>query len=473
MAIPVCGEGAAIKRVVVIGAGLAGLAAASSLAERGFHVRLLERKSIPGGRASSYDAQDTGETVDNCQHILMRCCTSLWQFYGQAGVQDQIRWTDRLRFLEPNGRISTLGGSRLPAPFHLMPSFFRLRFLGPADKWAIAGALMRMLRSRSPGNPRAGADVLMTDWLRASRQTPRAVERFWRPILVSALNEEPERCSARYAFQIFRQGFLAHPHAYEMGVPCRPLRDLYGSCVASIQRRGGDVSFRTSVRQFRREGSRVSGVDLSDGSVEADYVVSAVPFDEVGPLVGNGAADGFFRRWEPMEVSPISAVHLWWDRPVTEMPHAALLDRQVQWMFNKTRDFARDEPGTYMGLVVSASRDWLGRSRREILEIAEREVREAFPATEGAQVIKSAVIKEARATFSPVPGVDDLRPPPETPISNLFLAGDWVRNGWPATMEAAVRSGYHAAERILVAEGRPETLVAPDLPWEAVIGSAG
>src|SRR5689334_2678905 len=139
------------------------------------------------------------------------------------------------------------------------------------------------------------------------------------------------------------------------------------------------------------------------------------------------------------------------------MPHAALLDRQVQWMFNKTRDFARDDGGTYMGLVVSASRDWLGRPRREILEIAEREVREAFPGTAGAQVVKSAVIKEARATFSAVPGVDDLRPPPETPIRNLFLAGDWVQSGWPATMEGAVRSGYTAAERILGAEGRPES----------------
>jgi uncharacterized protein with NAD-binding domain and iron-sulfur cluster len=163
-------------------------------------------------------------------------------------------------------------------------------------------------------------------------------------------------------------------------------------------------------------------------------------------------------------------VHLWWDRPVTDLPHAALLDRQVQWMFNKTGDFARSDPGTYMGLVVSASYDWLERPRREILELAEREVREAFAGTHGASVLKAAVIKEARATYSAVPGVDELRPPPETPIASLILAGDWVRNGWPATMEAAVRSGYQAAERVLAAEGRPEAVLAPDLPWQAVMG---
>lgn len=460
-------EGTVIKRVVVIGAGLAGLAAASALAERGFRVHLCERKSIPGGRASSYDAQETGEPIDNCQHILMRCCTNLWQFYGQAGVQDRVRWIDRLHFLEPNGRRSVLGGSRLPAPFHLMPSFFRVRFLGAADKWAVATAFMRMLRSAGPK-----PDLLMSDWLRATRQTRRAIERFWRPILVSALNEEPERCSARYAFQVFRQGFLAHPRAYEMGVPRVPLRELYGPCVEALQRQGCEVGFRSSVKGLRVEEDRVTAVELADGSLPADHVVSAVPFDGVAALLPDGLArDPFFRRWEGMTVSPISAVHLWWDRAVTDMDHAALLDREVQWMFNKTRDFSRGDGGTYMGLVVSASRDWLNRSRREILEIAEREVRESFPGTAGAAVVKSAVIKEARATFSAGPDIDALRPPADTPVPNLFLAGDWVQNGWPSTMEAAVRSGYQAAERVLAAEGRPEALLAPDLPWTAVIGN--
>lgn len=455
---------------MVIGAGLAGLAAAAKLTERGFQVSLLERKSIPGGRASSYDAQDTGETVDNCQHILMRCCTNLQRFYADAGVGDRIRWTSSLTFQEPNGRTSVLSGSRrLPAPFHLMPSFFRLRFLSPADKWAVANALMGMLRSTGPKPDRP-----MMDWLRATRQTPRAIERFWRPILVSALNEEPEQCSARYAFQIFRQGFLAHPHAYEMGVPSVPLRELYGPCVEHIRRGGGDVRFRASVKKLQVQAGRVTGVELADGSLPADYVVSAAPFDVVPELLPEAhAADPFFRRWEKMEVSPISGVHLWWDRTVTEMPHAALLDRQVQWMFNKTADFSRGEGGTYMGLVVSASRDWIRLSRGEILEITEREVREAFPGTAGAKIVKSAVIKEAKATYSAVPGVDAMRPPSETPLANLYLAGDWVQNGWPSTMEAAVRSGYMAAERVLAAEGRPDTLLVPDLPWTAAIGVRG
>lgn len=450
---------------MVIGAGLAGLAAASALVERGFSVQVLERKSIPGGRASSYDAQDTGETVDNCQHILMRCCTNLWQFYGKAGVQDRIRWIDRLTFLEPNGRRSVLGGSRLPAPFHLMPSFFRLSFLGPADKWGVANALMRMLRSTGPQ-----PDSSMLDWLRATRQTPRAISRFWAPILVSALNEDPERCSARYAFKIFREGFLAHPHAFEMGVPQVPLRDLYGPCVQQLQDAGADVRFRSVVRRIRTENDRVTAVELDGETLPADYVVSAVSFDVMANLLPGAITDPFFGRFPRIESSPISGVHLWWDREVTDMGHAALLDRQVQWMFNKTQDFTRGAKGTYMGLVVSASRDWLRRSRGEILEIAEREIRESFPGTQGASVVKSAIIKEARATYSVRPGIDKLRPTTETPIRSLYLAGDWVQNGWPSTMEAAVRSGYLAAESILTAEQRPAKVLVPDLPVTALIG---
>jgi zeta-carotene desaturase len=447
---------------VVIGAGLAGLAAATALSERGFAVTLLERKSIPGGRASSYDAQDTDETVDNCQHVAMRCCTNLLDFYERTGVSNKLRWIDRLHFLEPNGRASVLSGNpNLPAPFHLLPSFFRLQFLSPADKWSLANALMRMLRSTGPK-----PDVPMMEWLRQTRQTSGAIERFWRPILVSALNEEPELCSARYAFQVFRQGFLSHPRAYEMGVPSVPLRELYAPGIELLQKRGAEVHFRSSARAFLPEGRVVRRIRTDQSDLEADYVISAVPQTALGDLLP--ATDP--QPWRKLETVPISAVHFWWDRTVTEMDHAALLDRQVQWMFNKTRDFARGEGGTYMGLVVSASRDWLPMARRDILAVAEKEIRETFPGTKGATIVKSAVIKEANATFRCAPGVDALRPPPETPFRNLFLAGDWVQNGWPSTMEAAVRSGYQAAERVLAAEGRPEPVLLPDLPWQAVVG---
>jgi squalene-associated FAD-dependent desaturase len=388
-------------------------------------------------------------------------------------VQDRIRWFDTLAFMDRKGQVSTLRGSRLPAPFHLLPSFFRTRFLTRADKLGIARALMSLLR---PPDEALGQSITAMEWLRRTGQTPGAIERFWRVILVSALNEEPERCAASYAWQIFRLGFLAHPQAYQMGVPAVPLRDLYEPCVADIRRRGGEVHYRQVARALQTDAAgQVTGVRMADGSVvPADYVVSALPFDALPELLPEGyRSDPFFSGFPQMENSPISAVHLWYDREITRLDHAVLLDRPVQWMFNKTRNYARaGDQGSYLGLVVSASRDWIRRSRREILEVAEREVREAFPGAAGAKILKSAVIKEAKATFSASPGIDRLRPPAETPLKGLYLAGDWTRTGWPATMEGAVRSGYLAAERILADVGQPANVVRADLPWQSVLGRA-
>ncbi len=426
-------------------------------------MELLEGKSIPGGRASSYEAQDTGEPVDNCQHVLMGCCTNLLQFYEHAGVRDRIAWIDAIRFLATDGNHSVLRASRLPAPFHLMPSFFRLGFLSASDKVAIGSALFSLL---APAPPR---DEPLAAWLTRRRQPHRAISRFWRPIVVSALNEEPERCSFLMARKIFREGFLSHPRAYEMGIPRVPLLDLYRPCVAAIEAGGGTVRFRARARGLRLERGMATGVATTDGVVDADYVISTLPWDAAGEVLGPAAGVAVGRAAAELQPSPISAVHLWWDREVTTMPHAALLDREVQWMFNKTSDYARDG-GTHMGLVVSASRDWLPRGRREILALAEAEMRAAFPGTAGASVRHSALIKEARATFSPAPGVDAIRPGPDTALPNLFIGGDWTRTGWPSTMEGAVRGGLLAAEGVLAAEGRPETLLAPDLPWLSRLG---
>lgn len=454
----------AIRHVVVAGAGLAGLAAAEALVRRGMQVTLLEQKSIPGGRASSYEAQGAPGMVDNCQHILLGCCVNLREFYRRTGVDDRISWTRSIRFQEAGGRVSVLSSARLPAPFHVLPSFLLLKFLTPGEKWSIARALMLMLLSTGPR-----PDCSFSEWLDERGQPRRAVERFWRPIIVSALNEEPERCSARYAFQIFRQGFLGHRNASALGSPRVPLRELYGPCVDALRRAGADVRFRSAVRAIQVRDGRVCGVAAGDGTVEADAVIVALNFDRAADLMEPHLGSRAVEPWRRLQPSPITGVHLWWDRPVMPHENLALLDREVQWIFNKNGD-ADGAGGAHVGLVVSASREWMPLSRAEILERCEREMREALPAAREGRITSAAVLKEAKATYSPAPGVDELRPEPSVGLPNLWLAGDWVRNGWPATMEAAVRSGWIAAEHCLEAAGRPESLLAPDLPWQPIVG---
>lgn len=436
---------------IVIGGGLAGLAAAAALASAGHQVDLIEARGFLGGRATSYpvtSADESSETIDNCQHILLRCCVNLLDFYRRLGVSNKIEFHRTFHFVEPGGRQSVFEAGALPSPLHFTGSFARLPFLELADKVSMARAILALRRERGR---RDDLDrITMLDWLREKRQTPRAIERFWRQVLVSAVNEELGRMAALHGFQVFWLGFLARPDSYEMGVPRVPLGELYGSDAWSGMT-NVRLTLRAPVERIVIEDGRVQGV-LAGGSLrKADYYVSGLPFERLA-----AAAPDLDIDLSAFSHSPITGIHLWFDRPVTDLPHAALLDRTIQWMFNKGE-------GRYVQLVVSASRSLVEKSRQDIIALALAELAEFFPAAAHARLEKAHVVKEVRATFSARPGLEQRRPPSATGIPNLFLAGDWTRSGWPATMEGAVRSGYLAAEALTAAAGAPRKFLLPDI----------
>ncbi len=287
-------------------------------------------------------------------------------------------------------------------------------------------------------------------WLERHGQTKQAIDRFWAPVLVSALNEELERTSVRYAAMVFRDSFLKSAEAGRMGIPAVPLSDLYGTAAGYIEARGGKVHMRAAVESFRHEGD---GVRLCVGGeeVRADYAVLATPFNGIEKLLAGTPEMAALRRDAcSLQSSPITGIHLWFDREITPLEHAVLLERTIQWMFHKSKILAtrRDSApsGSYVELVVSSSKSLVDKARQEIIDLAVRELAEFFPSVREAKLTKATVIKEVHATFSPAPGSDAFRPSHTTPCPRLFLAGDWTATGWPATMEGAVRSGYGAAE---------------------------
>jgi zeta-carotene desaturase len=429
--------------VLIAGGGLAGLSAAAALGGAGFEVDLFEARPFLGGRATSYPIpgsdEEPAETIDNCQHILLRCCVNLLDFYQRLGVRDRIRFYREFYFIEPGGRISVLRRGRLPAPFHFTGSFLRMRCLNRADKLAIARALVAIRRERTR---RKDLDrISMLDWLLQKRQTPRAIDRFWRQVLVSAVNEDLDRMAAVHGFQVFWLGFLARADSYEMGIPTVPLAQLYAD--GAWQRLGNvRIHLRSPVERIDDSGFTVAGQRRT-----ADHYICALPFERL-EAVGLPAPQ--------FEHSPITGVHLWFDREVTTLPHAILLDRTMQWMFNKDR-------GRYLQLVVSASRALTNLSRNDIVDIAIGDLRLYFPRVREANLVKARVVKEQRATFSAAPETESLRPTPQSALPNVFLAGDWTRTGWPATMEGAVRSGYLAAEAVAQRAGTPALFLLPDI----------
>ena len=436
---------------IVIGGGLAGLAASAALGSAGFEVDVYEGRPFFGGRATSYPVTAAGEepeTIDNCQHILLRCCVNLLDLYRRLGVAGRIQFHREFFFMEPGGRTSILRSGMLPSPLHFTESFARMKFLDMADKLAVARGLLAIRRERTR---RDDLDrITMLDWLREKKQTPRAISRFWNQVLVSAINEDLDRMAAAHGFQVFWLGFLANSKSYEMGVPAVPLGELYGS---EAWKRVSTVRLHTRapVERVEMENGRVDAVWVAGERRTADYYISCVPYERIPALLPqlNLPLDGF-------EHSPITGIHLWFDRPITNLPHATLLDRTIQWLFNKKH-------GRYIQLVVSASRSLVEMPRSDVIALALRELAEFFPAARAAQLEKAHVVKEVRATFSAKPGLELLRPLSRTAVPNLFLAGDWTRSGWPATMEGAVRSGYLAAEAVTAAAGNPVKFLLPDI----------
>jgi squalene-associated FAD-dependent desaturase len=460
------------KNVIVIGGGLAGLAAGVALADAGCRVRLFEQRPYLGGRATSY-VLPNGEHVDNCQHVTLGCCSNLEDFYRRVGSAGKIKFFDRLVFLDPQGMTGIIKADFLPAPVHMTGSFLFFAPLAYPDKLSIARALAAILIAGGrPKDAYAADPISMLAWLQRHKQTSTAIERFWRVVLVSALNEELDRTDARFGIDVFWKAFLANRTGYRMGVPSVPLAELYEGCRIAIEKKGGEVILRSPVRSLRFENGALKAALFDGGREESgDSFILALPHDRTAELLSKEIrfANPSLAHLDKFKVSPITGVHFWFDREVTHEPFITLLDTQTQWIFNKTALYGKEDPaapdkGQYLQLVISASYALVRKSREEIIELCLKEVRQAMPAAREAQLLKATVVKEAAATFSPEPGVDQWRPSQETKTPGLFLAGDWTATGWPATMEGAVRSGYLAAESVLRSANAPQKFLQPDLP---------
>jgi zeta-carotene desaturase len=443
--------------VIVIGGGLAGLAAAAALGGAGHSVRVFESRPYLGGRATSYEAGS--ETIDNCQHILLGCCVNLLDFYERLGVAEDIKFYREYVMIEPGGRRSLLRAGILHAPLHFTGSLLALKFLNWSEKLAVIRGMLAIRREYSVRDDLER--ISMQQWLEEKRQPPRAIERFWRQVLVSAISEELDRMAAIHAFQVFRLGFMARSDAFDMGVPAVPLGHLYRAeawkKIGKVTGNGTgqvDIRLRAAIERVVFETSadgdrQVRCVVAGGEEYRADHYICAVPFERLAAIGVDVDVTGF-------EYSPITGIHLWFDRPVIDIPQATMFDRTIQWVFDKGG-------GKYVQVVVSASRSLIEMPRADVIALAVRELAEFFPAVAQAKLEKAHVVKEVRAVFSPLPGLESRRPPARTATPNLFLAGDWTRCGWPATMEAAVRSGYLAAEAVTESAGAPQKFLLPDI----------
>ncbi|HEY2910807.1 MAG TPA: hydroxysqualene dehydroxylase HpnE, partial [Gemmataceae bacterium] len=382
------------NRVLVIGGGLAGLAAAAALAPRGFAVTILESRQRLGGRASSFTDPITGQLVDACQHATMGCCTRFAQFCKTIGIDKLLEPQPKLHFFTSDGRRSVFKADPWPAPFHLGRALLGAHYLSPVEKLRVGWGLLAMLLER------ADADPPLRDWLFAHHQTDRTIDRFWSTVLISALNETVDRLGFKYARKVFVEGFMSRRDGFVVHLPTVPLGRLYGEELRSwLAEQSVEVRLNAGVKTLQSDRKAIKVALLRDGStLTADWFVLAVPFERVLDLLPESVVgDSYFVGIRNLTPSPITSVHLWFDRGLMALPHAVLVDGLGQWVFN------RGEPSSgeyYIQVVISAARALDGMDRATLTERVRAELGCLFPTAMRAKLLRSKVVTEHSATFS-------------------------------------------------------------------------
>jgi squalene-associated FAD-dependent desaturase len=441
--------------VIVIGAGFAGLSAAVELAGRGLRVAVLERKPALGGRAYSFRDEQSGDQVDNGQHVLMGCYAATLDFLRKIGAGDKLVFqTDlEIEMLAGPGRSAVLRTARLPGPFHMTAALLRYRHLSPSERMRVMIGGLRMLAMRR--RDRAALEKMtVAELMQLLKQGEHARRAFWYPLSIATLNDEPEVSSAALLAEVLKRAFFSRRSDSAFVYPRVGLSELYcAGARAYIEKRGGTVTEHAIAETLEPgPGGTIAAVRLRDGSrLEAANFISAAPAPQMLRLLPeNAVADPFFARLTGLSSSPIICIHAWLDREVTNSAFVGFIGTTTQWMFNKRRIFERQgerHPG-YLSFVISGARSLVDRSNDELLDIVLGDLRAMIPAARDARLTRAIVLKEKHATMAPDPLSHRLRPGAATPLSNFFLAGDWVQTGLPATIESAVLSGRAAAEAI-------------------------
>ena len=443
--------------VIVIGAGFAGLSAASLLADRGRKVVVLEARTRLGGRATSFRDGVTGELVDNGQHVLFGCYHETGRFLARIGASDRLRLQPQLDVtsIDRSGRRTRLVCPPLRPPLNLLAGLLEWDALDFRDRCACfkMAAPLRLARREMRGGSgvrAASPGETVSSWLVRHGQTRRLRELLWAPLALAALNQSPDVAAAPTFVRALAQMSGTEPADSGIALPARPLEEFYATPArAFIEAHGGEVRTGVAAR-VRTDGERVLDVEAGADVVRGPVVIAAVPWFALTELFLTGpppALGPVCAAADATGSSPIVTVNLWLDRPVIDRPFLGLPGRAMQWVFDKGLVFG--DAASHLSLVSSGASAINESSNSALIEMATDEIRAALPAARDAVVTRATVVREPQATFSLAPG-QPARPVTETPLSGFLLAGDWIDTGLPGTIESAVVSGHLAAEAALV-----------------------
>lgn len=461
-------------QVTILGGGLAGICAAVQLQKAGKRVRLIEQRSILGGRAYSYQKPET-PWLDNGQHITLACYQNYRRLLHDLGQSQAIAWQNDLtlhyagRYQEKPVALSLVAGN-LPAPLHLLQALQKLKILSAKDKLH-ASRFGWQIWQRAHFKK---ADMSVAQWLQQAEQPPLLCELLWEPICVGALNTSSQLASANLLANVLYQAFFVSRQASGLGVFQQSLLASHGeSATQWLQQHAVELQMQTTVTSLVSDAGRVHAVIDDQGqSWQSDHFISALPAIRLQSLLDDKHQQLWpaSQQFAQLQTSPIINAYLLYPKPVLKTPHLCLLGCSWQWVFDASHllsPAAQQQGEQLLSLTLSAADRYLEQDNRSLAELAMRELQDVLQLPDHLTAKQHWVIKERRATLQHSVAIEKLRPEAITPWSNFYLAGDWTQTQLPCTLEGACRSGFHAADLLLAKMKENSRDTAGKLPASA------
>ena len=440
------------KNIVVVGAGIAGISTAIHLVKNGFHVTVLEQNTKHGGRMSSFRDKTSSEIIDNGQHLMTGAYSNFLNIAKELGTSDLLNMQKSLKidFYDVHTQKTKLDCSMFPGKIGILLGLLRMKNLSSKSKINIARLFLKIQKNSLVLN-----NLTVKKFLEKENQTQNSIRNFWEPITLATLNTSIVIASAELLITVLRKAFFSGKDNSKLIFPIKTLSSIIDPFSKWLHRNGSEIIFREKVITLDIRNNLLSAIQTKNKKYEAEAFVFCIPPNSMYRLLPkNFQKSSKFKALSKIKYSPIVSVYLWLDTTFPDIDFASMLGTKSQWLFNrmkicKNTNWQTHDYKARITITISNANELMPKPSKDIVNLCLSEIKTLFPEMKSSRVLHSKVVKIKNATMLQTPESQQFLPEIGSPIKNMFLAGDYIHTGLPATLESASLSGKIASEMII------------------------